>query len=490
MKRRFKHSLSNGMILTCDMGELIPINWFEALPGDSIRQATACLVRLQPMLAPVMHACMVRIHHWFVPNRLIWEDWEEFITGGPDGTSTPDWPKRNIGTIGEGSLLDYIGVPPATYTPDTIRVSALPLRAYNLIFNNHYRDQDLVTELTVQTASGTDTSTNSIQRVSWPKDYFTTARPFETKGDEITIPILGDAPITGFGAGNQTYGSTSGAAYETDGSGTVTYANYKNMLTDLNMRVEEDPDNAGYPNIRANLSAATGVSINDLRLAHALQRYQEARAKYGSRMVEYLRSLGIRSSDARLQNPEYLGGGRQTISISEVLQTAEGTDPVGDQKGHGIAAVRSNRYIRFFEEHGIVMSLLSVIPRPVYSNALRRGLLRQTKEDYWQKELQHIGDQEVLNKELYSEHSDPDGIFGFQSRYDEYRTNQSSIAGEFRSTLDHWHLARIFTGDPALNSTFVECTPTKRVMAAPSANSLRIMVSNSVQARRLVAPRA
>lgn len=489
--KRSKFSLSHYKLLTCDMGELIPLTWFEALPGDSIQHATSMLLRVSPLLAPVMHPVRVRIHHWFVPNRLIWDDWEDFITGGPDGTSVPEHPYKDTTSPAAGSLYDYFGLCPGTYSP-AIKVSALPFRAYAMIWNNFYRDQDLEAEITISTAEGDDNTTSSlIRNVSWEKDYFTTCRPWEQKGTEISIPLTGDAPITGIGKQTQTYDTGPFNVYETDGSGTTAYAKSKvasNNSTNEYFHFEEDPNNAGFPNIRADLSAVSGVDINDLRVALALQRYQEARARYGSRYVEYLRYLGVNSKDQRHNLPEYLGGGRQVIQFSEVLQTAEGTDPVADMKGHGIAAVRSNRYRKFFDEHGIVMSLMSVIPKTIYAQGLQRAFIRETKEDYFQKELQHIGSQEVYNKEVYVDAADPDDVFGYQSRYDDYRTVPSGIAGEFRDTLDHWHYARLFASEPALNSTFVSAVPTKRVNASTDTDCLYIMANHSVQARRLLSP--
>ena len=182
--------------------------------------------------------------------------------------------------------------------------------------------------------------------------------------------------------------------------------------------------------------------------------------KLSADVLEYLRYLGVRSSDARLQRPEYLGGGKQTIQFSEVLQAAEGTNPVGSMKGHGLAAMRSNRYRKFFEEHGYVFSFISVKPKTIYAQGLPRTWNGRTKEDFYQKEFAHIGQQEVLNKEVYAAHTKPNGTFGFQDRYDEYRRMESTIAGEFRTTLNFWHMARIFASDPALNADFVKSVPT------------------------------
>lgn len=482
--KRSKFNLSHYKLLTGNMGNLIPITWYEALPGDTIQQATSMLARVSPLLAPIMHPVRIRLHHWFVPNRLIWEDFEDFITGGPDGTSLPEHPYISLASASEGSLHDYLGVPPDTYGAN-IQVSALPFRAYNLIYNEHYRDQDLITEKVIDTASGEDTTTDTdLLKVSWEKDYFTTCRPWELKGDEITIPFSGTAPVHGIGREGNTYGSSYGTIYEAGGVTT----SYSAGGSSSDLRVQQDPDNTGFPNIKADLSAALGIPINDLRLALALQRYQEARAQYGSRYVEYLRYLGVKSSDARMNLPEYLGGGRQVIQFSEVLST-DGAN-TGDLKGHGIAAMRTNRYRRFFEEHGIVMTLMSVVPKAVYSQSLHRAFSRQVKEDYFQRELQFIGEQEIPNKEVYVNHTSPADIFGYQARYDEYRYHPSTIAGEFRSTLDHWHMARIFGSDPALNQSFIEATPTDRIYASTATDQLYIMANHSIQARRMLAPRA
>lgn len=484
--KRNKFSLSHYKLLTMDMGELIPITWFEALPGDSIQHATSALIRVSPLLSPVMHPVRVRLHHWFVPLRLIWDDFEDFITGGPDGDDSTQVPYFYNTTINEGTLHDYLGIPPHAYGVNDWW-SALPARAYNLIYNDHYRDQDLCSEVALSTASGVDATTSiAIQKVAWEKDYFTTARPWQQKGTGVTIPLGTTAPVVSSGDGIPQFDDTSGGSVRT--------------LKMKSSTVSADWSAAGAhtnldavwsnPKLQADLSSATGIDIADLRLALSIQRYQEARAKYGSRYVEYLRYLGVRSSDARLQSAEYLGGGRQIIQFSEVLQTAEGVAPVASMKGHGIAALRSNRYRRFFEEHGIVMTLMSVVPKSIYSSAIHRGWNRDVKEDYFQRELQFIGEQEVPYREIQHNHTTPDDLFGYQARYDEYRYMPSSIAGEFRTSLNHWHYARIFGSDVALNNTFVEATPTKRVNASSGTDCLYVMANHSIQARRMLSRRA
>lgn len=480
--KRSKHSLSHYKLLTCDGGELVPCGLVEVLPGDSLQQATSVLVRQSPLLAPVMHPVHCRVHHWFVPFRLIWDDWEDFITGGPDGDDDSVFPIMENKSISQGGLDDYMGVPPGTGRT----FSALPRRAYALIWNEWYRDQDLQTAVTISKASGVDTTTpGSIQYVAWEKDYFTSARPWPQKGPEITLPLGTTAPILNDGV----------MAFAENAAGTVGAGNLRRSNTS-DIAGFTTTGSANTPvyyksGLEADLSGATAASVNALREAFALQRFAEARARYGSRYTEYLRYLGVRSSDARLQRPEYLGGGKQTLQISEVLQTSPTTDGddevgVGNLKGHGIGALRSNRYRRFFEEHGYVVSLLSIKPKTMYVQGMPRTYNRRTREDFFQKELQHIGQQEVLNKELYYDHASPDGIFGYQDRYDEYRRMESTIAGEFRNELDFWHYARIFNTDPALNADFVKANPTKRVNAVETNDVFWCMVNHSIQARRLV----
>lgn len=480
--KRSKHSLSNYKLLSMNMGNLVPIGVTEVLPGDTMQQATSALVRVSPLINPVMHPVHVKIHHWYVPTRIIWEDFEDFITGGPDGDSQALFPVINTGPdgLGSGTLADYLGIPPLAKDLD---ISALPFRAYSLIFNEWYRDQDLQSELPISIASGTDTTTNKdLVKINWEKDYFTSARPWTQKGPEVTLPLGTVAPIV-FETALPKNGSYLGAhdtTFPSSLSGAV--------------------DSAGNPvtggQMFSDLSQASAASVSDLREAFSIQRFQEARARYGSRFSEYLAYLGVKSSDSRLQRPEYLGGGKQTIQFSEVLQTAPGDDdPVGKLAGHGIGAMRTNRYRKFFEEHGYVLSFMSVKPKTIYTQGIDRHWFRRTKLDFWQKEFEHVGQQEIYNKELYAVGSAPssgddprDAVFGYQDRYDEYRRTPSSVAGQFRSLMNDWHFAREFASMPALNGDFVESNPTLRPFADqdPDSDHLWVMVNHSIQARRLV----
>lgn len=470
--KRSKHNLSHYKLMSCDMGQLVPVGALEVLPGDTFQHDTTALIRVSPQLKPVMHPVYVHIAHYFVPNRLVWSGWEDFITGE---SATP--PPTVLGQVHAlNKVSDCIGIKNNTQN----EYSALPLRAYNKIWNEYYRDQDLDSEIWEDN--------NNILNVRWQKDYFTAARPWPQKGDAVTLPIGTKAPVKGIGVVGQTYDGTDRTVYESGESSSSTFDSTVAAATSGKVYVEQDPDNAGFPGVYADLADADAIDIRDFREAFGMQRYQEARARYGSSYVDYLRYLGIRGSDARLQRPEYLGGGVATLQFSEVLNTnSDGTAALGELGGHGIAMTRSNKYRRFFEEHGWVISVMYVRPKNIYMNGLPRKFTRTTKEDYFQRELQNIGAQEIKNKELTADHSNPDGTFGYAPRYSEYRTEASGVAGEFRDSLNwDWHFGRNLSGDVALNSSFVNCQPTKRVFADQTNHSLWCMINHRVGARRMV----
>lgn len=489
MKRRNKFNLSRTANLSASPGELVPLGpAVEVLPGDSHQMATSMLVRVLPLLAPVMHPFDVKIHSWFVPHRIVWDGFEEFITGGPDNDSSIVPPYRVPGSSGYtvGSLADYYGIPPmslAGMTDDEKRHSMLMFRGYAKIYNEFYRDQDLQAPVALSTANGLDTTTNgNLLFANWDKDYFTSSRPWEAKGPTVMLPLSGDAPLKSDAAVSGTFSVRNSAdAPMQFGTGPATAG----FMTGT----AADPNNALY----ADLSQVSAATILQLRLAMALQRYAENRARYGSRYPEYLLALGVRPDDARLDRPEYLGGGQQTITFSEVLQTAPTTSGsanpgVGNMRGHGIAALRSNRFRKFFSEHGYIHTFVVVRPRTVYPQGLPRTFSRWTKEDYWQPELEHIGQQEVLNREIYYGEVGANNVWGWQDRYDDFRRLESTVHGEFRTTLDFWHAARVFTSRPALNASFTLANPTNRIYSVtdPAVDKMYFQVRHSHQARRLL----
>lgn len=464
--KRSKFSLSNYKLATFDMGQLIPVGLVEVLPGDTFQHNVSALLRCSPLVAPVMHPVDVCVHNWFVPHRIVWDGWEDFITG-VDESGFP----LATQTVAAGDLYDYFGM--GLGSTGVVAINKLPVYGYNKIWNEFYRDQDLQTEA----AEGDQ----AVKRVCWNKDYFTTSRPWPAKGTAVTVPLKGKAFVE--------RSPDDGSAPPI--TGPVTYSDHATLLSanatgvgdyvDLTANLELQGYDSGNPSA----AGAPRIDIDDLREAFALQRYNEARARYGSRYTEYLAYLGVRSGDARLQRPEYLGGGKSTISFSEVLQTGpDGAgDGVGNMLGHGITAFKSPRYRKFFSEHGYVFSLMFVRPKSMYVSGTPRQFLKTQRNLFWQKELEHIGQQPVATMELFNNNT---GTFGYQDRYDEYRRQWSSVSGEFKSTLNFWHMGRIFASAPTLNEDFVECEPSKRNFASTDTNSLYAMVYHKLVARRLV----
>lgn len=490
--KRTKCNLSHNKLFSCNMGQLIPATCVEVLPGDSFKHHTKFLVRVSPLLAPMYHKVRIRAHHWFVPYRLLWTEWENFITGGPGNDDNPTYPTviTPLGGIQEGSLADYLGVQVGSDVAG-FNLDALQFRAYAMIFNEYYRDQDLQTELPISKASGVDTTTSTdLQNVCWQKDYFTSARPTPQKGPDITIPLGSDAPIVPTGNARPTF-RNDGSTFT---SNVWTAAGEPEMYFSGNAPNTEQMRWAD-PKLQADLANADAATINELRAAFAIQRFAENRDRFGSRYPEYLASLGVKSSDARLQRPEYLGGGVQNLSISEVLQTApnqdeggESTDVgVAEMKGHGIAAMRSNSYRYFFEEHGLVMTLFSVLPDTGYSQGIPKRMLRRSRFDFWQKELQNIGQEAIQKQELVADNplvaTEP---WGYVDRNESYRRIPNTIAGEFRSVLNYWHMYRKFDALPSLNGDFVKSDPTNRVYASTATDQLLVYADHTLIAKRLI----
>lgn len=493
--KRSKHSLSHYNLLSATMGRLYPVANYEALPGDTIQHRVQALIRMAPLSAPVMHPIIARFHNFAVPYRLIWgTDWEdlgsfeEFITGGKNGDDAQVVPHITLQWVDQdehtGSLADHLGIPfPGDNQP--ISVSALPFRAFILTYNEYYRDQDLVSEIATDVNTVVSVAKAEPPRVSWAKDYFTTARPWPQKGSDVTIPVSGIvSPIAGdqaprfrIGSGNTPYPLITGQAGDS---------------WDVRLDGSQPPEDQWLNWLDPKLKVDNiESSVNDFRRAFALQRYQEARAQYGSRYVEYLNYLGITPADSRLQRPEYLGGAKQTIQLSEVIQTAPDSVPdaygVGDLYGHGMAALRSKRNRRFFQEHCYILSLMSVIPKPIYMNGLEREHFRKDKEDFFQKELAHIGQQTIFKGEVYADGTATDDeVLGYQDRYSEYKSLKSRVSGEFRTSLNYWHLGRDFDTHPELNASFIECSPSDRIFNVATGDKLWCMVNHSIQARRMV----
>jgi hypothetical protein len=359
---------------------------------------------------------------------------------------------------------------------DNLDINALFTRAYNLIYNNWFRDENIIDSATVDTGNGPDTDTNYVLRTkAKPHDYFTSALPWAQKFDAINMPIGGDAPISGFGKKNQTFDDTNITSYETGGSSRV-YADGTNISpnsTNDEHYVEEDPANSGYPNIIADLASATGETINEFRENLALQRLQERDARGGTRYPEIIQShFGVSDpSMAVLQRPEYLGGSKQMVDVTPVPQTGESnTTKQGNLSANGTVTSTSG-FTKSFTEHGIVLGLMCVSSQPTYQQCVPKMFSRTTREDFYFPELANLGEQAILNKEIYAQGTSADeDVFGYQERWSEYRYYPNKVTNLFRSdeasSLDNWHLAEDFSSLPTLSQTFIEDqTPTARILA-------------------------
>lgn len=490
MRRRSTFNLSHYRLFSAKLGYIYPIACYEVLPGDTFRQSTSLFLRLAPLVTPVMHPVHVKIHSWYVPYRLLWDDWEDFRTRGPEGIDASEVPYITApsGGFPVGSLADYLGIPTGI---EGLTVNAFAFRAYNYIFNENYRDERVQDELPWVMTGGADTTTSTVLAPSpWGRDYFTTASPTPQTGPEVTIPVNGvggqNVTITGTGQPPSFWapGIENSPLYCEAGTNPPAKLYGTASGGDGQLRWQN-------PQLKGTTESTAGsvgsINIADWREAMAMQRFEETRSLWGARYNEFLMDMGIRPSDARLQLPEYLGGGRQTIQFSEVLQTAPGgEDPVGALKGHGIGAMRTNRFRRFFEEDGIVLTFAMVRPIGVYMQGLHKMWSRRSFAEFYNYQFEHLSQQPVYTRELYAGVTDKDTIFGYQNIYDDYRSIPSQVSGEMRTVLNSWHMARDFSNEPVLNGDFLTSPPTNRIFAAQENDTLYCMAHHTIHSRRLL----
>lgn len=469
--------------LSAKFGLLTPIYLESIVPGDKFRVNTEMLVRMAPMLAPIMHRVNVYTHYFFVPNRLVWDNWEKFITGGEDGMQTASFPKVSIETLtkqyyAKGSLSDYFGIPPVDQDNDVtypLQISALPFRAYQLIYNDYYRDQNLIPKITISTGDSVPDAEAeallSMRYRAWEKDYFTSALPFTQRGGEVSIPS--DVLYKPQGVSIGTDGSPTlvdGDLATTGGAGLITTGGIASNIDNID---------------------TLQMTVNDLRRSVRLQEWLEKNARAGSRYIEQILShFGVRSSDARLQRPEFLGGGKSPLVVSEINATFNNTETAGGTMyGHGLSVAQNHGFKRTFEEYGYVIGLMSIVPRTAYSQGIEKEWLKFDKFDYYWPEFANLGEQPIQRAEVFHDwltSNTPTGTFGYQSRYAEYKFKNSSFHSDFRDDLDFWHLGRIFPAQPVLNGQFVSCTSETRIFPIVSGESDYIYVNiyNDVKAIR------
>lgn len=470
--KRNLHNLSHTVTTTGEFGRLIPFTWFEAVPGDSFRIKVECLLRFQPLIAPVFHRYDMFFHWWFVPRRLLWADFGKFI-GDLETTPAVVHPYLTWSPGMEYRLGDYLGLPPITSGGGpTYQIDAMVPATYQRIFQECYRDENLQKDAVVpgdnfwenpfMVDAGSNDSSPVIWNMhdrAWAPDYFTKALPFAQKGQAVNMPV-GDFQDV------QVY-TMRGAV-----SGSTTLAG----TPDSQVLDFHDSDDVVEGEIFAQTSAlneSTGApTINDLRRAMALQRFMEALARGGTRFTEYIRNVfGVIPPDYMLQRPHFIGGTKSPVTISEIVNTTGEIDglPQGNMSGHGVSFAGGNTLKYRCVEHGIVMGIVSVMPRPAYQQGIHRSWFKSDLFSYLQPHLQHIGEQEVFNKELMADRSDglQDGTFGWIPRYSEYRFLPNRISGDFRTSLDFWTGARIFDplAPPALNEQFIRCVTDNRQFA-------------------------
>lgn len=532
--RRNKFNLSFQNKLTMKFGQLVPFMVQDTLPGDRFKVGSSHVIRLQPTVAPVMQNVMIYKHYFFVPYRLLWADWEKFITGGVSGAEKPDYPTiRRTGVTGQllsminaGGLSDYLGFPsPDSFdkAPANVNIDfdMLPFLAYQLIYQEYYRDQNLLAEaidfpvdadfIGNVNHSSDDAYIRSLltlRQRAWKKDEFTSALPWPQRSPVgVSLPVNVESTAYDLGPTGINIASwgDNGRANLTPGAKLVvskSLGEYENGLTVNQVRTENDEPvvnvmPASGIGVRSEASLA---SISELRRAFKVQEWLEAMATGGSRYVEQIKRIfGVRTSDGRMQRPIYLGGSTTPLVMEQTAQTSQtsGDSVQGNLAGNGASVSSDFIFKNRFEEHGFIMGIMSIIPRASYFQGMPQKYCRRDRYEFYWPQFAHIGEQPIAKGRLYYQFEDTSinstgnaAVFGYQPRYAEYRFNNDEIHGEFRTNLDQWHMARKFNSPPNLNINFVSVQPSvangvfsvSDYLAAP----FLCLINNNILASRLV----
>lgn len=477
--------------LTTKAGLLKPFLYEDAVPGSRFKLKSAAVIRVAPMIAPLMHDVNFYMHYWFIPYRLLWPNWPRFIKGHsdtPTNTPEPAFPTVDIGGVEPGTMADAFGV--GRVDNDNKVLSAFPFSAYEFVWKECYRDQNLQNDdwLPLMDGDNTDNFNHLFLRErAWEHDYFTSVLPFAQKGDPIRMPLGTVAPVQ-FKPGGLLTNVVDANGNDVGGLEQNIIKNPAGAVEiDTSPRTAVNIDNSAV--LEVDLSSATAATINDLRLAWVIQAWQERNARSGSRYTEFITAhFGLPPQDMRLDRPEFLGGGSAPISFSEVLQTSstDATTPQANLAGHGVG-VGQSKYIDYTaREHGCIIGLISIRPKTGYFQGTRKIFRKFDRFDYLTPSFAEIGEQPVYNYEIYDDPSDGQNneVFGYMPIYTEYRHRNDVITGEFRTTQDFWTWARKFANRPLLNDQFIKCVPDDRIFAVQDgSDQFYVTVSNHMKVR-------